>query len=78
MLNIEADLGQDHNHDQCPICMTLNAQDTTMVITYIAMTPWEGNRHAHLFPSLAQDWNANRLLCKPNLLLFYIKPQLLN
>ncbi len=78
MPNIKANLDRDHDHDQVPVLVILEAQDTTMVITYVIMTPGEGNGHACLFPSLAQDWNVEHSLLKPNLLLFYVEPQSLN
>ncbi len=52
MLNTAASLDQEHNHDQGPIHVTLKALDTTMVITFIMMTPGEGNGHNHPLPSL--------------------------
>ncbi len=45
MLNMETDLDQGHNHDQGPVLVILEAQDTIMVFTFIMMTPGEGNRH---------------------------------
>ncbi len=72
--NIKAKLDQDNDHNQGPVLMILKAQDKTMVITYIMMTPEDGNGHAHMLPSLTKDWNANCPLLKPNLFLFYIKP----
>ncbi len=76
MPNIEADLDQyhNHNHDQGPVLVIFKVWDMTIVIAYIMMTPREGNGHTCLLPSLAQDWNANRPLLDPNLLLFYINP----
>ncbi len=74
MLNTETDLDQGHLHNQGPVLVILEAQDTTMVITFIMMLPGEGSDHAHLLPSLAQDWNTDRPLLKPSLFLFYIKP----
>ncbi len=78
MLNIKANLDKNHDHDQGPVCMTLEAQDTTMVITFIMMTLGGGNGHAHQFPSLAQDWNLGHPLLEPNPLLFCNRIQSLN
>ncbi len=52
MPNTVTNLDQDHNCDQGPILMTLNAQDTIMVTTLIMMTTGKGNWNAHLLLSL--------------------------
>ncbi len=55
MTNIKANLDQDNDHNQGPLLVILKAQDTTMVITDIMMTPGEGNSHNCLLPTLPQD-----------------------
>ncbi len=52
MPNVEANLDQDHNNNQGPVLVILEAKHTIMVITYIMMTPGEGNSHAHPLPLL--------------------------
>ncbi len=70
LLNTKANLDQDHNHNQGPILVTLKAQGTIMVTTFIIMITGGGNSHTHPLPSLAWDRTS-----PPG---FYINPWLLN
>ncbi len=53
MRNIAANLDQCQGHNHGPILVILEVQDMIMVITFIMMTPGEGNSHNHPLPSLA-------------------------
>ncbi len=78
MPNTVTDLDQEHDYDQGPILVTLEAQDTIMVTTFIIMTTGEENRRFHLLLPLIQVWAENHLLLEPNHLQFNIRIRLLN
>ncbi len=69
---------QDHDYDQGPVLVILEARGTIMVTILVIMTPGEGNGHVYLLPSLIQVQTVERPPLKPNLLLFNIKLRLLS
>ncbi len=73
MPNTMTDPDQDHDRDQGPVLVPLEAQDTVMVTTFIMMTTGAENGRVHLFLPLARDWIEDRPLLEPNHLRFPIK-----
>ncbi len=70
--NTVTDPDQEHDCNQGPILIILEAQDTIMVTTFMMMTTGEGNGRAHPLPPLVQDQTKDCPLLEPNLLLFNI------
>ncbi len=73
MLNTETNPDPDHDCDQGPVLVPLEAQDTVMVTTFIMMTAGaENSRVCPLLP-LVQDLTKDRPLLEPNHLWFTIR-----
>ncbi len=73
MPNTVTDPDQDHDRDQGPVLVPLEAQDTIMVTTFIMMTTGAEHGCVHLFLPLAQDRTEDCPLLEPKLLRFTIK-----
>ncbi len=63
---------KEHNHNQGPVLVILEPQDTIMVTIFIMMTPGECIQNVQPLLSLGQDWNIELPLLEPNLLLLNI------
>ncbi len=78
MPNTTTNLDLDQDHDQGPLPMILEAQDTIMVTTFIMMTTGVENGCAHPLLLLVQVQIDDHPLLEPNHLWFNIKTRLLN
>ncbi len=78
MPNSATNPDQEHDHNQGPILVIIESQETTMVTIFMMMTTGEGIRNTWPLLSLLQDQTVERSLLEPNLLLFNIKTGLLN